>query len=299
MKHPIFIILFCLALKLNGQITLIPDQNFEQALINLGMDSDGVINGQVLTNDIDTVTLLNVNFNNISDLTGIEDFTALEDLDISLNPIGFPPNTIDIEFSSNSQLKHFWMIGGDDAFYNFVESIDLSQNLLLEEIFVTGNWPLRQLDLKTGGNDVQNLHIDISISPNDLQGQTQAENNNLFCIQVTDEVAATAGTGVYFTWTIVADNNPYYFSETCALGTERFLEEKVFIYPNPTSDILFFKSMNTIFSSVHIYDDLGRLIVETPYPIDNQIDLSKLKDGVYVVKLLNDTGIYTHKFIKK
>ena len=34
-------------------ITLIPDSNFELYLINTGIDTDGVINGQVLTSDIE------------------------------------------------------------------------------------------------------------------------------------------------------------------------------------------------------------------------------------------------------
>jgi hypothetical protein len=38
-----------------AQTTAIPDQNFEQALIDMNIDIDGVINGQVLTSDIDDV----------------------------------------------------------------------------------------------------------------------------------------------------------------------------------------------------------------------------------------------------
>ena len=68
-------------------MTYIPNSKFEQALIDLGIDSDGTINGQVLTSDIDTVTVLNVRYKQIYDLTGIEDFTALEDLNIELNHI--------------------------------------------------------------------------------------------------------------------------------------------------------------------------------------------------------------------
>ena len=42
-------LMFFLLPKINAQITLIPDSGFEQALIDLGIDSDGMINGQVLT----------------------------------------------------------------------------------------------------------------------------------------------------------------------------------------------------------------------------------------------------------
>jgi len=41
-----------------AQITLIPDQNFENYLVHWGYDSDGLINGQILTSDALTVTEL-------------------------------------------------------------------------------------------------------------------------------------------------------------------------------------------------------------------------------------------------
>ena len=66
-----------------SQTTLIPDPNFEQALIDLGLDT-APINGSVPTANISGVTDLDVSNKNISDLTGIEDFTALTDLFVVL-----------------------------------------------------------------------------------------------------------------------------------------------------------------------------------------------------------------------
>ena len=57
-----------------AQQTYVPDNNFEQALINLGYDT--VLDDYVTTANINTVTALDVNGDNISNLTGIEDFTA-------------------------------------------------------------------------------------------------------------------------------------------------------------------------------------------------------------------------------
>ena len=63
-----------------AQTTAIPDANFEQALIDLGIDTDGTINQSVATADISGVTYLNVSSKNIGDLTGIEDFVSLTSL---------------------------------------------------------------------------------------------------------------------------------------------------------------------------------------------------------------------------
>lgn len=70
-----------------SQVTNIPDVNFEQSLIDQGIDSDGVINGQVLTADIASLTELNVSNSGITNLQGIEDFAALDYLNASFNDI--------------------------------------------------------------------------------------------------------------------------------------------------------------------------------------------------------------------
>ncbi|HEU4789129.1 MAG TPA: hypothetical protein VFS71_05550, partial [Flavobacterium sp.] len=55
---------------INNLYTLIPDVNFENKLIALGIDS-GVADGKVLTANVDKLTSLNVSSSSISDLTGI------------------------------------------------------------------------------------------------------------------------------------------------------------------------------------------------------------------------------------
>jgi len=61
-----------------GQQTYVPDDNFEQALINLGYDN--ILDDYVATANIDILTYLDVQFFSIIDLTGIEDFVALTEL---------------------------------------------------------------------------------------------------------------------------------------------------------------------------------------------------------------------------
>ena len=55
--------------------TYVTDDNFEQALVDLGYDD--VLNDFVLTANISSIVSLYILDNEISDLTGIEDFTSL------------------------------------------------------------------------------------------------------------------------------------------------------------------------------------------------------------------------------
>ena len=59
-----------------GQYTSIPDQNFEKALIDFGYDD--VIDGKVLTVNINSIDSLFLKDKSISDLIGVEAFTALK-----------------------------------------------------------------------------------------------------------------------------------------------------------------------------------------------------------------------------
>ena len=62
-----------------AQKTYVPDDKFEQALIDLGYDT--TLDDSVLTANISGVTSLNVGEKEISDLTGIEAFAALTQLE--------------------------------------------------------------------------------------------------------------------------------------------------------------------------------------------------------------------------
>ena len=67
-----------------AQFTSIPDSNFEKALIDLGIDS-GVIDGKVLTANVSGITSLDIAADNITNLTGIQDFISLTSLECSRN----------------------------------------------------------------------------------------------------------------------------------------------------------------------------------------------------------------------
>ena len=97
--------------------TYVPDDNFEQALIDL--DYDDVLDDYVLTENISGVTSLEVFAKEISDLTGIEDFTALTWLDCGGNQL----TTLDV--SANTALHTLV------CYENQLTSLDVSANTAL------------------------------------------------------------------------------------------------------------------------------------------------------------------------
>ena len=134
----LLIISLCLPMIGFGQQTYVPDNNFEQELINLGYDN--ILDDYVITANISYLTVLYVNNKNISDMTGIEDFTALNNLNCSYNQL------TTINLNGNTELEYL------TANNNNLTTIDISQNNSLSTINIKGN-QLVELNLQNGFNN--------------------------------------------------------------------------------------------------------------------------------------------------
>jgi Secretion system C-terminal sorting domain len=154
MKNLTLFILLVLNLELVAQTTIVPDPIFEQELINLGLDN--VLDGTVLTNNIDTLTYLNLYNLGLNDLSGLEDFTALETLLCLWN------NLITLDVTQNLNLKELVCSN------NQLVQLDVSNNVLLEE-------------LSCGYNQITSLDISV----NTLLDTLACENNLLSSLDVS------------------------------------------------------------------------------------------------------------------
>jgi hypothetical protein len=136
--------------------TYVPDDNFEQALIDLGYDD--VLDDYVDTNNINSITNLIIANKNIADLIGIEDFISLQNLacfNNQITSIQVPNSLIAINIQDNL-LTH----------------LDLSANLNLL-VVKCGNNNISNLQLPTSNTlttieceENQLTHIDVSGYPN-------------------------------------------------------------------------------------------------------------------------------------
>jgi len=115
---------------INSIYLSIPDIHFETKLIEQGIDSDGIVNQQMLKEEAEAVNVLDLNLNDISgeitNLIGIEGFVNLKLLS-----------------AGNQNL----------------ERIDLSYNTLLDTLYLSGN-RISNIDLSNNSNlifaDLQN-----------------------------------------------------------------------------------------------------------------------------------------------
>jgi hypothetical protein len=146
MKKEVTVILFFFCFSVKAQFTSIPDVNFEQKLMSLGYDN--IINGQVLTSIVSQVTSLNLSNCNISNLSGIQDFTMLTVLNGTNNPL------LNVNLSQNVNLTSL-SVGGN-SFTN-IDNFNLNQSLIsLSLTEINSN----NLLLNLSNTNIKNLYLD-------------------------------------------------------------------------------------------------------------------------------------------
>ncbi|PWK17895.1 T9SS type A sorting domain-containing protein [Xanthomarina spongicola] len=82
------------------------------------------------------------------------------------------------------------------------------------------------------------------------------------------------------------------------LGVEEFsLENSVSIFPNPTSNIITIDTSNKItVNSLELYNIVGKQVIKTNNV--STLDLSELSSGVYMLRVITDSGTLTKKIIR-
>ncbi|TGV00761.1 T9SS type B sorting domain-containing protein [Flavivirga rizhaonensis] len=200
----IFVLLSCIGISQ----TFVPDDSFEQKLINLGYDS-GPLDDFVPTANISGITDLNIDFDIvdgliISDLTGIEDFSALETLSCqsnNLTSIDVTQNTnlsqlfcgnnqlTSLDVTQNSSLRILWCNSNQIANLNVTQNSNLislrCENNLLTNLDVTQNPRLNVFVCEN--NQITSLNV----SQNSTLNRFQCGNNLLINLNVSNNLSLT------------------------------------------------------------------------------------------------------------
>ncbi len=308
-----------------AQYTSIPDIYFEQQLINDGIDSNTIIDGQILTSEANNYSgALDIANSGISDLTGIEAFfnitsinfnynTGITSVDLTNSPLltsitgigcsGLTSINISglanlttlnlrscgltsIDLSTNVALETL------NIRKNSVSSLDLSQNTALTYMDAKEN-TLTFLDMRNGNN------VNVTLFNAD-------SNPCLKCVFVDDN------TGTYLSTWIKDNNSGYVNSETecdalppltpsqCPTLSLNEVEDVVFnIYPNPVNNTLYVSSKSS-HAVVQIYNITGKVILtKTLTQGENVVSVSALSPGVYLARFISDNKVDTKKLIIK
>lgn len=206
MKVIYFVLLILIPFFGNTQIINIPDTNFKTYLVgNNLINTNG--DNEIQESEANSYnSYISANGLNISDLTGIEAFISITQLNIYNNQI------------TNLDLTQNTLLEGLSCDNNQLSTLDLSQNLVLSSLSCTNN-QLVDLDLS---NNV-NLTF-FQCGNNELQCLNIANGNNLnltdcyisdcpllYCIEVDDSTYMSNNLEQHFN----PLNSQYFFSNNC------------------------------------------------------------------------------------
>jgi len=215
----LLLILLCLPFIGFGQTTYVPDANFEAYLEENGM-GNGIPNDSLVTTaNINTVTYLDLpeywqfGYDTIYDLTGIEDFTDLYQLDCSWNYL------TNLDLSQNSALYHL------SCFTNQLTSLNINgltnlRNVQCQENKITNLDVSSNTDLEVlwcRENELTSLNLANGKDSN-WTSLYAGTNPDLYCITVDN--GAVAWFTDYFTSAYTSlghiDEPDQYFSNNCS-----------------------------------------------------------------------------------
>ena len=323
--------LFMLFLQFGfAQIVNIPDPNFKAALLAHDPAIDTNSDGEIQVSEAETlVSSLKVGGKEISDLTGVEAFVNIKELQCQSNNltsvdinallqleyfIGWSNQLGSLDVSQNSNLK---TISVDS---NSLTELDVSNNPNLEELYIGYN-QIGELDLINNPNlksisSLENPHVTLDFSQNpNLEFASLSDLSNLIkinfqngnnaildmyihgntfleCIQIDPEYVGSIPTE----WDV---QEGVVFSDNCFLGTEEQVFSEIEIYPNPANNQLNFNYSEKI-NLVEIYSLSGQKLFQQKADNITQIDVNKLFKGTYIVKIQTQSGkIFTEKILIK
>ncbi|WP_299889082.1 T9SS type A sorting domain-containing protein [uncultured Lacinutrix sp.] len=262
----------------------VKSQLLSQSLLNVNGDS--IIEENEASNYTGALNLSNLGLIDLTDLNNFPLVTNLEasnnsftNLDLSLKNelstvrIENTPSLTNIQFST-ACIENIYLSG------NNFQNLDLSSYTNLVDIDLSDN-DLTTLDLRNGNN----TQIETSIF-------NLTNNSNLTCVFVDNDTYSTQN------W-LNKDGQTFYVTtqQQCnTLSTVTYNIDEVKIYPNPTTNSLNIET-SSVLKQITIYSVLGTKVLEST---SKTIDVSNLKEGMYLIKIENEVGsIDTKRFIKQ
>ena len=168
------------------------------------------------------------------------------------------------------------------CYQNNLNNLDISNSPLLNNIFCSYNPNLKFLNINNGFNWLPN---------------TNYVGNNLSSniIQLCTSSSSVVNLQNYYN--SLGYSSTSFISNCSSLGinSNEITDHKIMFYPNPTKDkIIFNENVNFIY----VYSSSGFLVKQSEITSD-ELDLSNLNSGIYILKMQTESGIRIDKLIKE
>lgn len=158
-------------------------------------------------------------------------------------------------------------------------------------VFIKNNNPINE---NFFSGTIEKTDINPIIGTSQIEGITLINGKKYF-------LSREKVTAIFNGFPIVLNQKLYRFDNgSFVLNTTDFYKEKQVLFPNPSGDMIHIKNINSqSIENIKILDIGGRLYVSQTLINNNQISISRLKSGLYFVRIrLKDQRLIIKKFIK-
>lgn len=203
-------------------------------------------------------------------------------------PLSFTSNTASVKTTGSN--AH---VGTDNDYYKIVlpSGYDYTITPRLQDSYSSNNGNTYTLDAlftySTDGANWSSVYDDI------ISGNITVNNGGTIYFHVAPYFQGNVGT-------YLLDVN---ITRTVSLGVnENLFANNIKIYPNPTSSKVFFDNSKEYFKEVSIYNYLGQEVKRSSfktYETNQEIDLSSLSSGLYILNFKGDKTSKTVRIVKQ
>lgn len=174
-----------------------------------------------------------------------------------------------------------------------------NESVLVESIIVQGEGGATSIDTQGGTLQMEAMVMpasadDQSVTWSITSGENVASISDSGLLTAmedgTVEVTATAndGSGVSGSAEITVTNQ--------SIGIEENAQVELSVYPNPAQNFINVSSSENV-KSIQVIDLRGKTVLDAAV-IGEKVDVSKLEEGVYLLKAFSNVGVSTSRFIK-
>jgi len=149
------------------------------------------------------------------------------------------------------------------------------------------------------------LRIKVIIKSTDVfMGFTLPETTiiSYFWYNTLNKFALANTSNVYYMGSLISSQAYHLRESDLVLGTKNLslVDNNIDVYPNPSKDIVYIKNNSNNNLNIDVLDITGSFIkTVTISNGQNRIDVSDLQSGIYLLKYLKESQIYTKKLVVK
>jgi photosystem II stability/assembly factor-like uncharacterized protein len=166
-------------------------------------------------------------------------------------------------------------------------SVSSSLSTIGDNFVIKDNSGLTSL---AGLNNLSSIGGDLTIAGNPLLSECDA---SYLCIYLSNPNGSVNISNNY-----TGCNSPDEVKAACTFSVEPIgLDNQIHVYPNPADKTVTISGNNlTAIREIFIYNQTGQKILQSK-PVNNTLDISKLRPGMYIVELVTDQGKMRNKLI--